>query len=271
MFTSPGILLNRGNQRLFTKIIMALRPRTERKSTFTNLERTRCCLHDEFNFSPTNEAIWKSLTSTDIPRTTRNFLWKTMHDTYRVGAFWDHIPHLEHLGLCTTCNVPESIEHIMLECTLPGKNLIWKLTERLWRLRHSTWPTLNWGLLLGCGLARFRSKEGKLRKGKNRLFTILVSTSMKLIWTLRNERVFDGKIAASNEVHNRWLALINSALKRDQLLTNRYRFGNLSKNTNIVLETWSGALANEDSLPDDWTQVKGVLVGIWPAARNGVG
>ncbi|KAK6987843.1 hypothetical protein R3P38DRAFT_3332298 [Favolaschia claudopus] len=246
MFASPGILLNKGNQRLFMKIVMSLRTRSERKSTFINLERTRCCLADEFNFSPSNDAIWKFLLSTDIPRLTRNFLWKAMHKTYRLGAFRQHIPHLEHLELCGICKVPESMEHIMLECTSPAQELIWNLAERLWRLRHSDWPRLNWGLLLGSGLARFRSNQGKLMRGKNRLFKILVYTSMKLIWKLRNER---------DEVHNRWLALINNALKRDQLLTNRYRFGNLARNSDTVLQTWSGTLKDEDALPDDWTQV----------------
>ncbi|KAK7008287.1 hypothetical protein R3P38DRAFT_3592218 [Favolaschia claudopus] len=272
MFSPPGILLNQGTQRRFTKIIASLRTPSERKTTFTNLERTRCCLTETFEFSPSNEAIWKSLTSTNINRLTRNFLWKCMHETYRLGAFWDHVPHLEHFGLCIECKTPESMEHIMLECDARGQKLIWNLAERLWRLRYTDWPTLSWGLLLGCSLARFKI-HGKIQRGKNRFFTIIVSTSIKLIWSLRNERVFEGKTQPSTtEIHNRWLALINGALKRDQLLTNKFRFGNLAKNTSLVLETWSGALSAEDALPDDWTRVKGVLVGIWPASRrNGVG
>jgi hypothetical protein len=60
----------------------------------------------------------------------------------------------------------------------------------------------------------------------------------------------------------------NTALKRDKLLTNRAHFGSLEIKKQLVLDTWSGALLDEDSLPDDWTRSEGVLVGIRPITRN---
>ncbi|KAJ7131240.1 hypothetical protein C8R44DRAFT_585951, partial [Mycena epipterygia] len=94
-------------------------------------------------------------------------------------------------------------------------------------------------------------------------FTKIISTSMRLIWNLRNERVFETHaLASENEIQNRWVSLINDALKRDMLLTNQARFGSLAIKKQLVLDTWSGALLDEDSLPDDWTRSKGVLVGI---------
>ncbi|KAJ7506394.1 hypothetical protein B0H11DRAFT_1707127, partial [Mycena galericulata] len=129
------------------------------------------------------------------------------------------------------------------------------------------------GLLLGCGLVRFKSPRGKTVPAQNRFFTTIISTSMKLIWTLRNERVFEThKAASETEIHNRWVSVMNTALRRDKLLTNKVRFGSLAIKKQLVLDTWSGTLLNEDSLPDDWTQSKGVLVGIRPITRNnGVG
>ncbi|KAJ7702018.1 hypothetical protein B0H16DRAFT_1832852, partial [Mycena metata] len=92
-------------------------------------------------------------------------------------------------------------------------------------------------------------------------------------WNIRNERVFQTQSPASDiEIHNRWVSVINTTLKRDKLRTNRCRFGSLAVKKQLVLDTWSGALRDEDSLPDDWTTLKGVLGGIWPATRkNGVG
>ncbi|KAJ6548519.1 hypothetical protein B0H19DRAFT_952917 [Mycena capillaripes] len=272
-FANPGILLQHGSQRLFTKIIRTLNNQPTRKSATHNLDRIRCCLQDAFGYQPTDTAIWTSIRSSNMHRMTRNFLWKSMHNIYRVGLFWDHIPNLELLGQCSTCQVPESLEHIMLECNAPGQQHIWRLTEILWKLRYRAWPKLNWGLLLGCGLAKFKSPKGKLIPAQNRFFTIIVSTSMRLIWYLRNERVFEThEMASSTEIHNRWLALINSALKRDILLTDQARFGSLAHKRQMVLNTWSGTLLDEDSLPDDWTRSRGVLVGIRPISRqNGVG
>ncbi len=96
---------------------------------------------------------------------------------------------------------------------------------------------------------------------------------MRLLWNLRNERLFESRPCPSErEIHNRWVSTTNTALRQDQLLTNKARFGDLALKKQLVLNTWSGTLLDEDSLPDDWTKLKGVLVGIRPITQqNGVG
>ncbi|KAF8131723.1 hypothetical protein K438DRAFT_1642799, partial [Mycena galopus ATCC 62051] len=96
----------------------------------------------------------------------------------------------------------------------------------------------------------------------NEFFTMLVSTVMQLIWNLRNDRVFETHRAASDsQIHNRWTAIINAALKLNILLTDRIWFKSLATKKQVVLNTWSGVLLDEDSLLDDWMRSKGVLVG----------
>ncbi|KAF8146088.1 hypothetical protein K438DRAFT_1628852, partial [Mycena galopus ATCC 62051] len=107
--------------------------------------------------------------------------------------------------------------------------------------------------VLGCGLARFRSRKSAVSPAKNRFFTILVSVSIQLIWHLEaeNSRVLStGTAASTSEIHNLWLSAINTALKRDIILRNRARFGMLAIKKQLVLNTWSGGLADEDALPD---------------------
>ncbi|KAJ6451759.1 hypothetical protein C8R45DRAFT_768959, partial [Mycena sanguinolenta] len=170
------------------KIIRSLRDRPKRKSTEYNLDRIRCSIQDEFDFEPTDTAIWSSIRSVNIQRLTRNFLWKCLHNVFHVGEFWGHVPNLEFLGECQTCRVPESMEDILLECNARGQNQVRHLAETLWKSRYLDWPNLNWGLLLGCGLTRFKSSHGVIVPAKNRFFTIIVSLSIQLIWNLRNER-----------------------------------------------------------------------------------
>ncbi|KAF8202819.1 hypothetical protein K438DRAFT_1581125, partial [Mycena galopus ATCC 62051] len=68
------------------------------------------------------------------------------------------------------------------------------------------------------------------------------------------------------------ISMINAALRQDQLLTNTSHFGDLAIKKQLVLNTWNGTLFDEDSLLDDWTRTKGVLVGIRPITHNsGVG
>ncbi|KAJ6530105.1 hypothetical protein B0H19DRAFT_967923 [Mycena capillaripes] len=188
MFNCPGILLSSGSQRSFTKVINSLKARPYRKSMEINPDRIRSCIYEASNYSPTDKAIWTSLRSRDIQRLTRNFLWKCLHNTFRVGDFWYHIENLQIFGRCPDCNVDETLEHIMLECDAPGQRQIWMLCTKLWAYKYDQWPRLSWGILLGCNLVKFTSAKGKSIPQKQRLFILLVSTSMHLIWRLRNEQ-----------------------------------------------------------------------------------
>jgi hypothetical protein len=63
----------------------------------------------------------------------------------------------------------------------------------------------------------------------------------------------------------------SDALLRNRMLTDKLRLGPLALKSQLVLNTWSGHLMDENSLPDDWTH-DGVLVGMRPIVdRNGIG
>ncbi|KAF8150303.1 hypothetical protein K438DRAFT_1624510, partial [Mycena galopus ATCC 62051] len=132
------------------------------------------------------------------------------------------------------------------------------------------WPKLSWGLLLRCNLSKFRTGGSKILANKQRLFTILVSTSMHLIWKLRNKYRFEmdiNEVPSQIEIHNCWVSPINMALKHDILSTNKVHF-----ETDSTKHLGSGILWQEDSLPDDWIQSDRVLVGIQPLyAKRGIG
>jgi hypothetical protein len=157
MFLSPGMLLL---QRVFTKVIRSLRPIPHRKSTFINLERIRRSVEEISGYKPSDTMVWTSIRSSTIQRRSREFLWKCIHNTFRVGDFWSHMDTLKINGRCHVCNVTESLEHIALECYSPEQKIIWSLTRQLWSRKYSSWPTLNWGLILGCNLVRFRTTNG---------------------------------------------------------------------------------------------------------------
>jgi hypothetical protein len=160
MFDCPGILISQGSQRSFTKIIWILRPKPHRKSSFINLDRIRYSVQDVCNYTPSDD-IWKSIRSATFQRLTREFFWKCIHNTFRVGDFWSHIETLEIYGRCHACGVPETLEHIALECDASGQKLIWDLTRQLWYKKYYPWPTLSWvWLILGCNLVRFKSHKG---------------------------------------------------------------------------------------------------------------
>ena len=83
-------------------------------------------------------------------------------------------------------------------------------------------------------------------KGTTHLFRIVVSESAHLIWKLRNERVIQGKDAASErEIQNKWCKAINNRLNLDCILTNM-RYGKKAIKKSLVKHTWRKVLKDED-------------------------
>ncbi|KAJ7882703.1 hypothetical protein B0H13DRAFT_1890726 [Mycena leptocephala] len=178
--------------------------------------------------------------------------------------YWSHIPECEERATCKDCGVVEDLEHILLGCASPGQELVWKAAESLWREKEPHWPMVSLGTILGCGLAEFKDDRGRLKRGTQRLYRILISESAYLIWKLRNDRVIsrDGTLATEDEIINKWKFAINQRLQVDKMLANRPCKGKRpALLPQLVLETWSNTLDNETSLPADWLREPRVLVG----------
>ena len=164
------------------------------------------------------------------------------------------------------------MEHILTECTAPGREQIWG--NELRSKRSSSRIPGNYGALLGCCLSSFKKANGTPDKGLNRLFRILVSESMYMIWKIRCERVITWgndptKTHTEHEIHNKWLQAINSRLKMDSIQTNNKIFKKKSIEAKTVLATWKNCL--RDSLHDtrNWCGRTRVLVGIAPRRPPG--
>ncbi|KZT28239.1 hypothetical protein NEOLEDRAFT_1230941 [Neolentinus lepideus HHB14362 ss-1] len=166
-----------------------------------------------------------------------------MHDAYKIGHYWEKITNHEHRSLCQRCGVPESMEHILTECSSPGQNEVWNAAESFWQQKYNHWTRPSLGLILGCALVQHKTQSGRSLPGVDQLFRILISQSAFLIWKLRCERV----ITHPDEEHsapaivNRWTSVIADQLKLDQALTHP-RFGKQALPQKMVLRTWSNTL-----------------------------
>jgi hypothetical protein len=86
-------------------------------------------------------------------------------------------------------------------------------------------------------------------------------------WAIKSQDM----ILNTTHIYDQWLNTVNRASTRDHLLTDKIKFGPLVLKKQLVLNTWSGLLLDEDSLPDDWTYER-ALVGMRPINnRNGIG
>jgi ribonuclease HI len=95
--------------------------------------------------TPIDKEIWKSLNHKDISRTTSAYLWRGMHQAYKMGEHWRNIPTFEHWAECRHCEVDDSMEHILIDCEAPGRETLWNLTRELWEKPRHDWPEINLG------------------------------------------------------------------------------------------------------------------------------
>ncbi|KAJ7903143.1 hypothetical protein B0H13DRAFT_2233955 [Mycena leptocephala] len=228
-----------------------MREPVTRKTTDENVKKIQAAVKSEFQFTPTPSSIWNKARLKDISPRIRGFLWRSIHGANRIGKYWTHIPECGDRANCTHCGEEESLEHILLSCPSPGQN----------------WPEPSLGLILGAGLASFKDDKGKPNAAKARLYTILMTESARLIWKLRCDSIIgrSGVAPTPNEIHNRWVKIMNDRLQMDINLTDKIKHGKQHVLApTLVLETWSGTLAEEDKLPKDWLREPGVLVGIAP-------
>ena len=247
-----------------------------RNSTQRNLERIQACAEEYYKTSPTQETIWKSTRHKDLSKKTREFLWKNIHNAFKIGKYWNNIPTLEHRGTCAHCNTEESMEHILTECDAPGRKIVWELANELWAKRSPHPIPTNYGAIIGCGLTEFKKQDDKPDKGLNRLFRFVVSESMYTIWKMRCERTIawendPTKYHAPHEIHNKWLQCINARLKIDSIQTNSKIFKKKAIDSKTVLKTWKNCLKDNLHETRNWCGKTGVLVGITsrrPPGRN---
>ncbi|KIY48503.1 hypothetical protein FISHEDRAFT_43017, partial [Fistulina hepatica ATCC 64428] len=227
----------------------------DRPKTKAHLKLCREAMVRHQNVSPSDEAIWVSLSDKDFTNKQNTFLWKAMHDAYKTGAFWNHIPNFEGRGVCPECGVMEDLKHILFECKIPGQKLVWELAKSLVEMKDVLWPNLSLGLVMAIALLADQGNNNGSKAGNERLLKIIVAESVYLIWVLRCERQIEfaddkAKWRQDDYIRNLWVLAINARLSVDKLSTNRIKFGKAALREEVVLETWSGVLLNEDALPD---------------------
>ncbi|KAJ7131490.1 ribonuclease H-like protein [Mycena crocata] len=265
--TLSGASLSKLTQARAYRGIKELRKTARRKTTDANIKLVQDAIKNQYKRVPTAATIWKSLRHKDVTRQIRTFLWKSVHGAHRIGKFWENIPECEERAVCTHCETTESLEHILLECPSPGQTQIWALAKEFWAKKHEYWPDLSMGSLLGSGLAIFVDEKRRPMIPTARLYHIVITESLYLIWKLRCECVIehDGKPPTESEVHNRWVHTMNERLAFDQSLTDKLRFRRQYQvPPDLVLETWRGTLKDEKDLPENWLTEAEVLVGMAP-------
>ena len=128
-----GAKLNKLTQKLAymhvqeQKQIKALTPTGEK-----NMEETRKQIEEMLGVYPSEKAIWNGLKETTIRRNITDFMWKQLHGTLKIGNYWLRIPSHKEKAYCKECQNLETLNHILFECQIEGREEIWDMAEKLW-------------------------------------------------------------------------------------------------------------------------------------------
>ena len=211
-FLLRGQRLAAGTQRSFYQNLVSLHIQkhySPKASLLNNIAATQRSVKNLWDATPTPPQLWKSIRSRDVPKNVRNFLWKCLHNKYKIGSYWRNIPNFEDRGTCRLCGETESMQHILVDCRESRiRRTVWKLASELWCKREPSWPEISFGSILGANLPNCISTKSTKKKGRNRLFAILVLESAHLIWKLRCEWLIENqgeqqKFPSENEIHNK--------------------------------------------------------------------
>ena len=164
------------------------RPRTVRM-----LEGIKLCVSQVNGNPPNNKQIWCSLRSKDLAKPLRVFLWKSMHNAYKIGSYWDKpsmSQELKKRSRCVHNGEIDSMDHILSKCSCPGQGLIWNLADALWKRKTgSALHRQDLFTIPRSPLMRIKDESGKTPPCLSRLYRIVLLEAAYLIWVLRCERV----------------------------------------------------------------------------------
>ncbi|KIJ46208.1 hypothetical protein M422DRAFT_165400, partial [Sphaerobolus stellatus SS14] len=262
-----GANLKHVTQASLTKALVLRKQTGPRLSTDIMLERTRIAIDEWTNKEPSDKKIWLSVRKKDISRGARNFLWRCLHDSYRLGKKWLHLEGFEERASCHECDEFDSLDHILIDCKVPGQEVIWKLTKALWEKTGKQWPDLSLGIVLGCGLANYHTDTNLPDTGLNRLFLVLVSEAAYLIWKIRCEWKIkhEGRLdkrPSAPEVASKWRFTISKRIQFEIIASDTGRFKHKAIPVKLVEQTWGKLLRTENLRGLRMRDITGFLVGI---------
>ncbi|KAI0339655.1 ribonuclease H-like protein [Trametopsis cervina] len=254
------------DQKTLYRGIKELETTAERRATTHHIQLTKAAVLFHTGLVPTTGTIWNAIRNRNNRRLVQTFLWRLIHNAFRCGEWWQHISGFEERSLCGICQQLESVEHILIQCPSPGRKVIWSLVTAALFQKAQHLPRLSLGSIIGANLLEVPPQNGLKRPGATRLQTILITESAYLIWKIRCERVMERALTPDtwhneHEIKQQWYNTINRRLQADIALTHPKIPTKQRLRAKEVLRTWSGIIAGENLLPEDWTTATGVLVG----------
>ena len=239
-----------------------------RQDAQENLQIIRRAIENINGTKETDATIWAGVRKPIIQTRVRQFLYKTIHQAYKIGEKWIGIPNGEQKALCTKCRQTESMQHILLQCQHDARKLIWEKAKELWPHGQQRWPEITIGMIMGIGCVALqdenhaenrRNATSIKTRGQTRLLQIIVAEASHLIWVIRCERVIQNKEHSTPEIIARWIRKINDRLTEDRITVTQIKRGPTLHR--LVNATWKDAIRKQGLQHENWIQHREVFSG----------
>ena len=156
-----------------------------------------------------------------------------------------------------------------MDCAAPERRAIWDMTKSLWRAAGYVWHAVTFEDILGMGMRAPTINGPDTRPPTARLWRILLSESVYLVWCFRCTRVIEhegdpGWRHTASAVSSSWTRTLNKRLRQDAAAAHP-RMGRLALAPSLVKDTWKSVIKVQNDDGVDWVRnIHRVLVGIDP-------
>jgi ribonuclease HI len=119
VFDVQGAKLSMLTQKIAYRGIMDQRQQSQRGCMTHNLDRARHTVEEITDHLENDGTIWRNCQRKDLRKKVQQFLVKSIHGAFKIGAYWRMIPGYEDRTTCRLCreNATETMEHILLQCS----------------------------------------------------------------------------------------------------------------------------------------------------------
>lgn len=115
----------------------------------------------------TDKMIWKDSQSSNMRMNVCQFIYKALHNTHKIGQYWESIPQYKHRARCDACSYPnEDLEHILTDYEYLSRQQIWDLAKEIWPHCIADWPTIKLSLVTRLGSLTIKHPENDNRNNK---------------------------------------------------------------------------------------------------------
>jgi ribonuclease HI len=186
-------------------------------NTRQNIKKAQEAHHNKTGRSPSELEIWTTMNKDPIPMKFRDFIWKLTHNRHKVGPWFTHIPGWEEKATCE-CGELETMNHILFICQLNKQESMWDAAERFWyKTGTIDWVKPSIDLIKALGAIKLTNRMTMISAPKwaNDKYIELISETAWIIWTTRNDRIFNRSILSNQQAKEKWDYMIINKLKTD--------------------------------------------------------